>query len=59
MEDEPDEYHSGSTGADSNTVIQDITIAIFMGASLDRQYANIRVGNANRKMVEYFSKPIA
>lgn len=39
--------------------IKDLSFALFMGSPLDAKYKNIHVANRNRKIIEFFSRPIA
>ena len=39
--------------------IKDLSFALFMGASLDPKYRNVMVAQRNKKIVEFFSRPIA
>ena len=39
--------------------IKDLSYALFMGASLDAKYKNVIVAERNKKVCEFFSRPIA
>jgi len=39
--------------------VKDLSFALFMGASLDTKYKNVIIADRNKKIVEFFSRPIA
>ena len=39
--------------------VKDLSFAMFMGLPLDAKYKNIHVASRNRKIIEFFSRPIA
>ena len=39
--------------------VKDLSFALFMGSGLDAKYRNIFIQDRNRKIVEFFSRPIA
>ena len=39
--------------------IKDLSFAMFMGAKLEAQYKNIIIADRNRKIIEFFSRPVA
>ena len=40
-------------------MLKDMSFVLFMGASLDAKYKNIVIAERNKKIVEFFSKPIS
>lgn len=39
--------------------VKDLSFAMFMDLPLNAKYKNIHVANRNRKIIEFFSRPIA
>ena len=39
--------------------VKDLSFSLFMGLPLDAKYKNIHVASRNRKIIEFFSRPIA
>lgn len=39
--------------------LKDLSFAMFMGSPLDAKYKNMHVASRNRKIIEFFSRPIA
>ena len=40
-------------------IMKDLSFALFMGASLNPKYRNLFIAERNKKVVEFFSKPIS
>ena len=40
-------------------IMKDLSFALFMGASLNPKYRNLFIADRNRKIVEFFAKPIS
>ena len=54
-----DSSKSAKTTGKISQSIKDLSFALFMGATLDAKYKNIFIAGRNRKIVEFFSRPIS